>query len=123
MVGGRKRRTDQREFYSIGEVCGMLELKPHVLRYWETQFPELSPPKNRAGSRVYRAAEVELIALIRRLVHEEKYTLEGARLRLQELQAEGGANEAAARALDASFVRSLRDELQSLLDLLDPNAR
>ncbi len=123
MVVGRKRRSDQREFYSIGEVCGMLELKPHVLRYWETQFPELSPPKNRAGSRVYRSAEVELIALIRRLVHEEKYTLEGARLRLQELQAGGDAGEAATRALDASFVRSLRDELESLLDLLDPNAR
>ena len=119
-VTGR-RRPAQREFYSIGDVCGMLELKPHVLRYWETQFPELSPPKNRAGSRVYRASEVELIALIRRLVHEEKYTLEGARRRLRELQEDGSADSAAVRALEDSFVRSLRDELESLLDLLDPS--
>ncbi len=79
---GRLRRARRRTFYSIGEVCAMLDIKPHVLRYWETQFPRLSPSKNRAGNRVYTGEELELIALIRRLVHDERYTIEGARLRI-----------------------------------------
>lgn len=113
----------RREYYSIGEVCDMVGLKPHVLRYWETQFEELAPPKNRAGNRVYRAAEVELIALIQRLVHEEKYTLEGARQRLRELRSEGRADRDAQRALERSVVRALRGELASLLELLEPDVR
>ena len=100
----------------------MLELKPHVLRYWETQFEGLSPSKNRSGNRVYQAEEVELIALIRRLVHEERYTIEGARLRLEELRRAGSAAEQSHRALERSVLRGLRRELQALLELLDPPA-
>lgn len=114
-VPKRPRRT----FYSIGEVCRMLDLKPHVLRYWETQFEGLSPAKNRAGNRVYQAAEVEQIALIRRLVHDERYTIEGARHRLQELEREGSAARDASEALEDSFLRSLRNELDELMSLLD----
>lgn len=120
---GRSRRPRPRAFYSIGEVCGMLDLKPYVLRYWETQFEGLSPAKNRAGNRVYQPEEVELIALIRRLVHEERYTIEGARTRLRELQAEGARADLAARSLERSFLRGLSEELQAILDLLDPSAR
>ena len=57
-----------------------------MLRYWETQFDQLAPSKNRAGNRVYLKDDLELIALIQHLVHTEKYTLEGARQRLAELQ-------------------------------------
>lgn len=113
----------KREYYSISEVCSMVGLKPHVLRYWETQFEALAPPKNRSGNRVYRAPEVELIALIQRLVHEEKYTLEGARQRLQEMDAEGRVDLAAQRALERSFVRSLRAELEEVMELLAPAER
>lgn len=119
----RHRRTRRRTFYSIGEVCDMLELKPHVLRYWETQFPGLAPTKNRAGNRVYQADDLELIALIRRLVHDERYTIEGARHRLAELDAEGSTAHHSSRALEQSFLRSLRGELGSLLDLLEPAPR
>ena len=115
-----RRRLRRRPFYSIGEVCEMLELKPHVLRYWETQFPGLSPSKNRAGNRVYQAEELELIALIRRLVHEERYTIQGARRRIEEMEAEGSAAGESTRALERSFLRSLRAELESVLELLDP---
>ena len=115
--GGRRRRT----FYSIGEVCEMLDLKPHVLRYWETQFPELSPTKNRAGNRVYQAREMEVIALIRRLVYEERYTIEGARRRVEELQAEGFAAEQSSRALERTFLRTLKHEMEALEVLLDPS--
>ena len=120
LAEGMRRR---RAFYSIGEVCEMLDLKSHVLRYWETQFPGLSPTKNRAGNRVYQADELELIALIRRLVHDERYTIEGARKRLEELDAEGTTTQHSSRALELSFLRSLRGELEALLQLLDPAAR
>jgi DNA-binding transcriptional MerR regulator len=115
------KRTE-REFYAIGEVCELFDVKPHVLRYWETRFPALSPPKNRSGNRVYRARDLELIALIRHLVHEERFTLEGARKRIDELRAEGAAAEQASAALERSFVRSLRTELEAILELLDPTA-
>jgi len=109
-----------REFYSIGEVCELFGIKPHVLRYWETQFPGLNPPKNRSGNRVYRQKDMELIALIQHLVHEERYTIEGARSRIEELKQQGGAAELSARALEQSFVRSLRGELEELLEILTP---
>ena len=113
-----KRRAPQREFYSIGEVCELLGLKPHVLRYWETQFDAFSPAKNRQGNRGYRARDLELIALIRRLVHDEGYTLEGARKKVDELRTSGDIAESSRRALEESFVRSLRAELEEILELL-----
>jgi DNA-binding transcriptional MerR regulator len=97
----------------------MLDLKPHVLRYWETQFPDLAPTKNRAGNRVYQADDLEMIALIRRLVHDERYTIEGARQKLAELDAEGSRGRHSSRALEQSFLRSLRGELETLLSLLE----
>jgi DNA-binding transcriptional MerR regulator len=115
-------KKPQREFYSIGEVCELFGIKPHVLRYWETQFPALSPPKNRSGNRVYRQRDLELIALIQHLVKDERYTIEGARARIDELRKEGAAAEAAGRALEQSFVRSLRAELEELLVILSPPA-
>jgi DNA-binding transcriptional MerR regulator len=117
------RGTARREYFSIGEVCDMLDLKPHVLRYWETQFEELAPPKNRSGKRVYRAGEVELIALIQRLLHEERYTIDGARKRLQELSEEGRAGADAALALENRYLRSLRRELEEIVELLTPEGR
>ncbi|HET7274819.1 MAG TPA: MerR family transcriptional regulator [Longimicrobiaceae bacterium] len=117
---GRSRR---REFYSIGEVCESLGIKPHVLRYWETQFDGLSPSKNRAGNRVYRLEEMEQIALIQRLLHEERYTIDGARIRLAEIEREGTVHKRSREALERAFLRSLRHELESLSDLLDPASR
>ncbi len=70
------------EFFSIGEVCELTDLKPHVLRYWEGQFRFLHPAKNRSGNRVYSRREVELILLVKHLLYTEKYTIEGARQKL-----------------------------------------
>src|SRR5690606_35677826 len=98
----------------------MFDLKPHVLRYWETQFPKLSPSKNRSVKRVYTQEEVDVIALIRRLMHDERYTIEGARLRIEEMEAQGSIAEQSSQALEHSFLVSMREELQELLDLLDP---
>jgi len=65
-------------YYSIGEVSKITGLKPHVLRYWESEFPMLSPMKNRAGNRVYREKELKLIQYIKYLLYEKKYTIDGA---------------------------------------------
>ena len=122
MTPTRLSRSRPREFYSIGEVCESLGIKPHVLRYWETQFDGLSPTKNRAGNRMYRLGELELIALIQRLLHEDRYTIEGARMKLSAIQRQGDADEESARALERAFIRSLRHELDSLEELLDPKS-
>ena len=66
-------------YYSIGEVSKMVELKSYVLRYWETEFKQLSPPKNRAGNRTYRQKDIDLIFTIKDLLYNKKYTIDGAR--------------------------------------------
>jgi len=69
-------------YYSIGEVSKMTELKAYVLRYWETEFKQLKPPKNRAGNRTYRQSDIDLILHIKDLLYTEKFTIEGARYQL-----------------------------------------
>ena len=69
-------------YYSIGEVSKMTELKAYVLRYWETEFKQLKPPKNRAGNRTYRQSDIDLILYIRELLYTKKFTIEGARHQL-----------------------------------------
>ena len=97
----------------------MIGVKPHVLRYWETQFRELNPTKNRSGNRVYQSDEIELIALIHNLVHRQRYTVEGARKRLAEMREAGTTAEQSSIALQRVFLRTLREELEQLYDLLD----
>lgn len=73
-------------FYLIGEVSQMLDLEAYVLRYWETEFPQLRPKKDRSGQRKYRAHDIALLEEIKRLLYEEKYTIEGARRQLHTKQ-------------------------------------
>lgn len=82
------RLEEGKLYYSISEVCRMTGLEPHVLRYWETEFSQMRPRKNRAGNRAYRLKEIQYIQYIRHLLHEEKYTLQGAKKRLAEVSAE-----------------------------------
>ena len=70
-------------YYSIGEVSKMTELKAYVLRYWETEFKQLKPPKNRAGNRTYRQSDIDLILYIKNLLYTKKFTIEGARHQLE----------------------------------------
>jgi DNA-binding transcriptional MerR regulator len=71
-------------YYSISEVCTELELEPHVLRYWETEFSQLRPKKNRAGNRAYREKDIEVLKYIKHLLYEEKFTIPGAKKKLGE---------------------------------------
>lgn len=95
------------EFFSIGEVCQLTDLKPHVLRYWESQFRFLNPAKNRSGNRVYQRREVELIQLVKHLLYTEKYTIDGARQKVDVHRKTGQLRTEARQAL----------QLESLVDL------
>lgn len=107
------------EFFSIGEVCALTDLKPHVLRYWESQFRFLNPAKNRSGNRVYQRKEIELIMLVKHLLYTEKYTIDGARQKVDEHRRAGELRGAGRAALDADVLATLENELQHLLGLLE----
>jgi DNA-binding transcriptional MerR regulator len=107
------------EFYSIGDVCELTELKPHVLRYWESQFKFLSPAKNRSGNRVYQRREIEMIQLVKHLLYSDKYTIDGARQKLDEFRKSGDLKSAARVGMDLQTVQSLEAELLDLLAILD----
>src|SRR6476661_2443858 len=70
-------------FFKIGEVCDLVGVQAHVLRYWETEFPQLSPQKNRSGQRSYRRRDVEISLRIKELLYDDMYTIAGARKKLQ----------------------------------------
>ncbi len=110
----------KKAYYSIGEVCDLTGLKDHVLRYWETQFDVLNPTKNRAGNRVYRPKEIELVLLVKHLLYEEKYTIEGARKKLQEMRKSGELAEERQEILEPEVVAGIKAELRELLDVLTP---
>lgn len=79
-----QREYSERIFFSIGEVSKMVGLPPHVLRYWEEEFPSLKPAKARNGKRTYRPQDIEKIEQIKSLLRTEGYTIEGARRRLDQ---------------------------------------
>jgi DNA-binding transcriptional MerR regulator len=70
-------------YFKIGEVCDLVGVQAHVLRYWETEFPQLSPQKNRSGQRSYRRRDVEISLRIKELLYDEMFTIAGARKKLQ----------------------------------------
>jgi DNA-binding transcriptional MerR regulator len=108
-----------REFFSIGDVCDLTDLKPHVLRYWESQFRFLHPAKNRSGNRVYQRREVELIMLVKELLYVDKYTIEGARARVDEYRKNGALKTATRDALSSGSVDGLERDLQRIISALD----
>ena len=107
------------EFFSIGEVCTLTDLKPHVLRYWESQFRFLNPAKNRSGNRVYQRREIELIMLVKHLLYTEKYTIDGARQKVDEHRKGGELRSASRSALDLQALESLEHDLEQLIASLE----
>ncbi len=108
-----------REFFSMGDVCTLTDLKPHVLRYWESQFKFLHPAKNRSGNRVYQRREIELIMLVRQLLYTEKYTIDGARQKIDEYKKSGELRTVARAALDTQTVESMESDLKAILAAID----
>ena len=108
-----------KEFFSMGDVCDLTDLKPHVLRYWESQFRFLHPAKNRSGNRVYQRREIELIMLVRQLLYTEKYTIDGARQKIDEYKKNGELRSVARAALDMQTIESLENDLKAISSLLE----
>jgi len=111
-------------FFKIGEVARLTALKPHVLRYWETEFPRIRPQKSRSGQRLYRRKDVEALLLVKRLLHEERFTIEGAKKKLREIYGPEPGEvpspsraEVRARSLESTILE-VRGELQKLLKLV-----
>src|SRR5688572_6751594 len=117
----RERPVAKKEYYSISEVCDLVGLRAHVLRYWETQFPVLNPSKNRSGNRVYQRKDIKLILYVKHLLYDEKYTVEGARQRLDQLRKGGELLIETAKALDKQMVALLRAEMKYLAEVLTPS--
>jgi len=106
-------------YFKIGEVSGILGVEPYVLRYWETEFTQLSPKKSGTGHRLYRRKDVELLLRIKQLLYEKRFTIEGAR---QSLQARPGKARTPKRVQHELFstdpLPEIRRELSDILQLL-----
>lgn len=83
------QQIPERLYFRIGDVADILGVKPYVLRYWETEFPFIRPEKSNSGQRVYKRSDVEALVVIKHLLYEERYSIEGARKRARELRKEG----------------------------------
>ncbi|MFQ6675684.1 MAG: MerR family transcriptional regulator [Fidelibacterota bacterium] len=106
-------------YYSIGEVSERTGLKQYVLRYWETEFPTLRPQKNRAGNRIYREKDIDMILRIKDLLYNQKYTIEGARRQLKmATTASTDDTEQGDEGKYAGLLRSVKAELEDILKIL-----
>ena len=122
-------------YFSIGDVCKLLDLEAHVLRFWEKEFPVLSPCKGSNGRRMYRRRDVEMIIVIKGLLYEQGFTIAGARKALAERKTSGlgVSSSPAANALlqatpnaptrpsgaDPDVLKQLKSDLQSILTILN----
>ncbi len=105
-------------YYSIGEVSEITGIKPYVLRYWQTEFKQLNPPKNRAGNRTYRQKDIELIQQIKSLLYDQKYTIEGARKYLDGKKTESAPTMTQDSPDLSELVKSIRQELLEILHII-----
>ena len=101
-----------KRYFTIGEVSKLCEVKPHVLRYWEQEFPQLKPVKRRGNRRYYQHHEVKLIRHIRKLLYVEGFTISGARIRLEQLASE---NETTTTASSPAVANQDTSKMVSLL--------
>jgi DNA-binding transcriptional MerR regulator len=100
--------TSRKVFYKIGEVCQITDTQPYVLRFWESEFPQLAPKKSRSGQRLYREKDLELVRQIKRLLYDEGFTIAGARKKLGMGEGQG--------ALDDLFEPAPADEPQRVAE-------
>jgi DNA-binding transcriptional MerR regulator len=124
MAGAVKRtlKSDSGKiYYSISEVADLTDVKPHVLRYWESKFKMLKPKKNRAGNRMYRPKEIDLILRIKELLYDRRYTIAGARRSLLDERKSGDYQfemDFDRRIAERTVVVALKKELEEILEIL-----
>ena len=119
---GTNPKQIKKLYYSIGEVSKLTELKPYVLRYWETEFKQLAPPKNRAGNRTYRQKDLDTIKLIKDLLYKKKFTIKGARTlikpgdKVDEFEAK--QTDTFVNEKSSEILVKVKQELESILEYL-----
>jgi DNA-binding transcriptional MerR regulator len=118
----------EKGYYRIGDVSRLADVKPFVLRYWETEFPMLQPLKSSGGRRLYRQEDVDMVFRIKRLLYDEGFTIAGARRHLRDHDGTGdsndgvasnASNEGAGQLLSRKMLLDLRDTLRAFLTLLE----
>jgi DNA-binding transcriptional MerR regulator len=92
-------------YFRIGEVSDLVGVKPYVLRYWESEFPDIKPSKSKSGQRLYKRRDVELLLRIKELLYEERFTINGARKRLKDF----GRSDAPDEAVEAAGVDEVEE--------------
>ena len=120
--------ANEEKLYKIGEVCKLADLQPYVLRYWETEFPQLSPNKSGGGQRLYTKRELDIILRIKELLYKEGFTIAGAKKKLETEMTEAAAGPVsanpspaptpAAPSRPAPDLSVVKRELRAILDML-----
>jgi len=96
------------KYYSIGDLCRIIDVKPHVIRYWEQEIPALLPRKNRFGTRMYTRRDIQAYLRIKHLLYTRKYTIDGARNRiLEEMSGPGADSLARIEAMRAALIKMM----------------
>lgn len=114
-----EKSIPDRLYFRIGDVSDILGVKPYVLRYWESEFSIISPEKSHTGQRVYRRSDVENLMMIKHLLYKERYSIEGARKRINSLRKKGNLKDFKQEKVVATAERSHRlQEMKSLCDEL-----
>ena len=110
--------TNSKLYYSIKEVSKMTELKPYVLRYWESEFPSLKPVKNKAGNRTYKKHDIQVILDIKKLLYDKKFTIKGA---VEELKNRSNvtSQEEILSNTQISALNEIKNELKNILNILN----
>jgi DNA-binding transcriptional MerR regulator len=114
-------------YFRIGEVSDIVGVKPYVLRYWESEFQDIKPSKSKSGQRLYKRRDVELLVGIKRLLYDERFTIDGARKRLKELgKLEGGKEEqvtAVPKQLEVFTERPATSHASARAERIDPGEK
>ncbi len=115
-------------FYKIGEVCQLTDTQPYVLRFWESEFPQLAPKKSRSGQRLYRRKDIDLVLEIKKLLYQEGFTIAGARKKLGMPEGQGALDDLFEPAeepppSDGRGLRAVASELGDILRVMDETDR
>ena len=125
--------AQEEKLFKIGEVCKTADLQPYVLRYWETEFPQLSPNKSGGGQRLYTKRELEIILKIKELLYRDGFTIAGAKKKLEQEMNEAAASAAAppvaaaepvppaprTRRTSPDVLVNVKKDLRAILEMLE----
>ena len=116
------RAAAEEKLYKIGEVCKLADLQPYVLRYWETEFPQLAPGKSGGGQRLYTRREIDIILRIKELLYRDGFTIAGAKKKLEEVEQEPAPAAETATATPRpsnDVIARVKSELRAILRMLE----